>query len=339
MVFGLAAYGEDAVSTETPEVSVIRRNSGQSGNVFITIAERLGYFEEYGLKIEPVHATAIADAMALLATNQVDVVSNSGTSNPLQQIAAGVDLTIWGGHMVTGAMPVIARKGTVWNGPQDLIGKRFACNPVYYAFTGAVMELGYDNPLEVVDWVVYTSYHDAMAAVVRGEVDYALQGTGNNHIAKTMDEIEIIFYHRDIMPNYSCCRLVSRTEFFENNPVAFKLLTKALIRAQQYYEANKEEVAVWQAERMGVDEEYVAAYMFEDAYVIGADPLKNPVVRAWDILDKTGFLNENARSINILNHINTEVYEAALNEVIAEYGHEDPEFYDKLLAFYKENNL
>ncbi|MCQ5146816.1 hypothetical protein NE476_31595, partial [Enterocloster bolteae] len=33
--------------------------------------------------------------------------SNAGTSNPLQQIASGVDLTIFGGHMVEGCMPAL----------------------------------------------------------------------------------------------------------------------------------------------------------------------------------------------------------------------------------------
>ena len=75
------------------------------------------------IKLEEVPATANASAMTLLSTGMVDVVSNAGTSNPLQQIAAGVDLTIFGGHMMTGAMPIIAKKGVKWNGVQDLVGK------------------------------------------------------------------------------------------------------------------------------------------------------------------------------------------------------------------------
>lgn len=91
--------------------------------------------------------------MQLLASNKVDVVSNSGTSNPLQQIASGVDLTVFGGHMVNGCMPVIAKTGTEWKGVESLIGKKFACNPSYFAFTGAVMDLGYDKPLEALEWI------------------------------------------------------------------------------------------------------------------------------------------------------------------------------------------
>ena len=117
MSLALAASAASAA----PEQRVVRWNYGTSGNVLVTIAENKGYFKDEGLTIEPVLANANADAMTLLATGKVDVVSNSGTAAPLQQIAAGIDLTIFGGHMVTGCMPVIARAGAEWNGVQSLI--------------------------------------------------------------------------------------------------------------------------------------------------------------------------------------------------------------------------
>ncbi|AKL96572.1 ABC-type nitrate/sulfonate/bicarbonate transport system, periplasmic component [Clostridium aceticum] len=333
------ALQSDELDKKELETSVIRWNYGTSGNVMLAIAEKMGYLEEEGLSIEVVPATANANAMALLATGKVDIVSNAGTSNPLQQIASGVDLTVFGGHMVDGCMPVIARKGTGWNGVQDFIGKKVAINPVYFAFTGAVMDLGYEDPLSAVEWVVYTNYNDALAAVVRGEVDYALQGTGNMYAVTQMDEVEIVTYHGKVMPNYSCCRLVAQTDFIKNNPNTVKALMRALIRAQQYYEANKKEVVALHAENMGVTEEYVAAFMLNENFVINPDPLKNSVIRAWGILDKTGFLNEKAKNIDILDHINIDLYKAALDEIIEEYGSKDPEFYERLQKFYEENNL
>ena len=90
---------EDSGDTGAPEQSVVKWNCGTSGNVLLTIAEAKGYLEDEGISIEYVQANANADAMTLLA------VSNAATSNPLQQIASGVDLTIFGGHMVEGCMP------------------------------------------------------------------------------------------------------------------------------------------------------------------------------------------------------------------------------------------
>ena len=335
-----AALSGAAWAKETPEVSLVRWNSGASGNVLLTIAEKLGYFDEVGIKLQEVPATANANAMTLLSTGMVDVVSNAGTSNPLQQIAAGVDLTIFGGHMMTGAMPIIAKKGTKWTGVKDLVGKKFACNPSYFALTGAVMDLGYEKPLEALDWVVITNYNDALAAVIRGEVDYALQGTEQNFTIRNVnkDNVDIMCYMSDVMPAYSCCRMEAQTEFVKKNPVTIKLILKALLRAQSYYEGHKADAVAWHAEKIRAEREFVEAYMYDEHYRVNADPLLKSIVRAWGILDKTGFLNEKAKTIDIRDHVNVELYKAALDEAEKEYGSEAPGFYKRARLFFEANN-
>ena len=332
---------EEGTKAEAPEQSVVTWNYGTSGNVLVTIAEEKGYFEAEGITIEPVQANANADAMTLLSTGKVNVVSNAGTSNPLQQIAAGVDITVFGGHMIEGCMPVIALPDTEWNGIESFVGQKVAVNPSYFAFTGAVMELGHENPLEAVEWTVYSDYNDALAAVVRGDVKYALMGTGQNLSVQQMaanNEIKIVSYQSEIMENYSCCRMVAQTEWINNNPNTVKAIVRALLRAQSYYEANKEEAVKLHAAKIEATEEYVAAYMMDDVhYFVSVDPLKSGVVRAWDILGKTGYLGEDCQ-IDILDHINTTLYEEALAEATELYGEEAPEFYANMKTFFDENN-
>lgn len=104
------------------------------------------------------------------------------------------------------------------------------------------MDLGYDNPLDVVDWKVYSSYDDALAAVQNGEVKYALMGTQNNYGVKQLvdsGDIEIVSYQSEIMENYSCCRMVGQTKWVNDNPDTVKAIIRALLRAQSWYEANK----------------------------------------------------------------------------------------------------
>lgn len=329
------------VSEDAPEQSVVKWNYGTSGNVLVTIANEKGFFEDEGITIESVPADANNDAMSLLQTGKVDVVSNAGTSNPLQQIASGMDFTIFGGHMVEGCMPVVAKKGTEWNGVESLVGKKFACNPSYFAFTGAVMDLGYDKPLEALEWVVIPDYNDALAAVVKGEVDYALMGTGQNYVVKEemADQVDIVTYQCEVMPNYSCCRMEGQTEWVKNNPKTVKAILRALIRAQEYYENNKEEAVTLHAKAIDATEEYVAAYMLDDDhYTVHVDPLQKSVVRAWEILGKTGFFGEEGTDIDILDHMNTSLYEEALAEVTEKYGKENPEFYEGMQKFFEENN-
>lgn len=336
---------EETAETDenAPEQSVVKWNYGTSGNVLVTIANEKGYFEEEGISIEPVEATANADALTLLSTGKVDVVSNAGTSNPLAQIASGVDISVFGGHMIEGCMPVIALPDTEWNGIESFLGEKVAVNPSYFAFTGAVAELdGVEDPMTAVEWEVYSDYNDALAAVVRGDVKYALMGTGQNLSVQEMaanGEIKIVTYQSEVMENYSCCRMVAQTEWINENPNTVKAVLRALLRAQSYYEANKEEAVKLHAAAIDATEEYVAAYMLDDEhYFVSVDPLKNGVIRAWGILDSTGFLDENAKNINIEDHINTTLYEEALAEATEKYGDEDPDFYANMKTFFEEND-
>ncbi|MBQ6312422.1 MAG: ABC transporter substrate-binding protein [Lachnospiraceae bacterium] len=327
---------EDALGA--PEVTTVKWNSGTSKNVLITIANEKGYFEDEGITIEEVPADENNSAMALLASGKVDVVSNAGTSNPLDQISQGVDLTIFGGHMVQGAMPIIAKKGTKWNGVQDFVGKKVVANTSYFALTGAVMNLGEEKPLEAVEWIEGMDYPDALAMVERGEADYALQGTGNVQTCKESGTVDIVTWQGDIMPDYSCCRMVAQTEFVKNNPNTLKHVMVALLRAQAYYEANKEEAVKLHAAATEQTEDYVAAFMLDEHYKVNVDPLEDSVLRAWNILDATGFFKDKDDSVKIEDHINTDLYKEALDYAEATYGEEDPDFYKAQQDFFAENN-
>lgn len=349
MAFGLVACNsstdKEAETTEeteetgeTPETTHIKWARGASGNSLVTIAKKLGYFEEYGLEVEEVPLDV--DSGTALAAGQVDICANNGTNDPLVAIAAGDDITIFGGHMLTGCMPIIAKAGTEWNGITDFVGKTIATPFSQFMLTGALLREGVD-PSENIEWLEIASSADRVAAVVSGEADYALVGTNQNYPISTMDDIEIMCYASDVTPDYSCCRMYTRTEFIENNPITCKLLCKALIRAQIYFDENREEVVTWMAEELETKEEYVASYMLNDHYQVNADPIKNKVIDAWNVLMETGCLPEKAANVNVEDHLNIELYQAALEELMAdeEIYNADKEAYDKALTYFKENNL
>jgi NitT/TauT family transport system substrate-binding protein len=56
-------------------------------------------------------------------------------------------------------------------------------------------------------------------------------------------------------------------------------------------------------------------------------------------MDKLGLLGDDAASVNIKDHFNSEIYKAALDECIAEHYDEDTDFYDYYKTFYEENDL
>lgn len=329
----------EAPATAAPELNKIRLNWGGSGNILWALAIENGYLADEGIEVEFVQATNNDDMLTLLQTGMVDICTNAGTADPLKFIAAGADFTIWGGHMVQGCMPIIAKPGTEWNGVESFVGEKIGVKPNYFAVTGALMELGYEDPLSVADFQ-NLNYNDALAALMRDEIKYALVGTSQNYPVKQLVEegqVEIVAYHGDIMPNYSCCRMESTTEFVNNNPNTIKAILRALLRAQCYFEANKESCPPVLANIQGVENAVVEAFMLNDEYYKPhLDPLRNGIVRAWNILDATGFLDENAKQIDINDHINTDLYEQALAEYAELYGAEDPDFVTRMQDFYNE---
>lgn len=329
---------EAAAPKEVPEVSTLTWARANSGNIFVTLATQLGYFDEYGLKIVEAPVASSTEALTALGAGQVDVTSNQGTNNPLAQIAAGQDFTIVGGYMLQG-MYLVAKAGTGWNGPADLIGKKVAAPASTTTLTGPLLDLGY-NPVEEVEWVTYSTNSDRLTAVIAGEVDYAYLSGDQLFTVGNNPDVEIVRYASDpdLSPAYGCCRMNMRTEFVKNNPITVKLLLKALIRAQAYFESHVDECVTILANEIGADENYVAAYLKNPNYKIAVDPVKNSVIKTWEVMGATGFLPAEAANINIEDHINTELYEAALNEVIAEHGDEHPEFYKQRLAFFEEYN-
>lgn len=336
-----AAKNESAApeaAAETPEVDTIHWARANSGNIFVTLATQLGYFDEVGLTVIEDPVANSTEALTALGTGQVDVTSNQGTNNPLAQIAAGQDFTIVGGYMLQG-MYLVAKTGTGWNGPEDLIGKKVAAPASTTTLTGPLLDLGHD-PVNEIEWLTYSTNSDRLAAVVAGEADYAYLSGDQLFTVGNMDDVEIVRYasDEDLMPNYGCCRMNMRTEFVEKNPTTVKLLLGALIRAQAYFEANKEECVGILAKEIDATEEYVAAYLLNPNYKIAVDPVKNSVLKTWEIMGATGFLPENANEINIEEHINTELYKAALDEMQEKYGDEYPEFYAERQEFFAEYN-
>ena len=324
-------------SEEKPEVSEIHWARANSGNVFVTIAKQNGYFDEVGLNIieDPVDSTA--DALTALGNGKVDVTSNQGTNNPLSYISQGQDFTIVGGYMLKG-MYIVAKKGTGWNGVTDLVGKKFAGPASQTAITGALLKEGFD-PINDVEWLTYSTNSDRLAAVVNGEADYAVLSGDLLFSVGNMDDIEICAWLDDLTPNYGCCRMNMRTDFVNENPVTVKLLLKALIKAECYFNANKEECVSILAKEIGAEEDYVKAYLMNENYVPSVDPVKNSVIETWNVMKETGFLDEGADSVNVADHIDTTYYKQALDELVEESaGTDDEAFYKERVEFFEANN-
>lgn len=350
LVFILSGCGtnEDSDSnTETQDVEAqgnttedrpsIKWGKSMTGVPILSIAKEKGIFDKYNIEIEEYPIEGHSDAISGLKAGNINLITNSGTNEPLAEIAAGEELTIVGGNMAIGGMSIIGPEGSELNSIEDLVGKRVAEKPSAYELTGPLLEAGYD-PLEDVEWVEYPSYSDKIAGVLNGDVDYAVMNTTSLYTVQNTPGIEIVSWKDELTPQYSCCRLVMPTSFVEDNRDLIKDFLKALMEAHAIYVDNPEEAIRITAEDIGAEEEMVAAFINSEHYDNHPDPLADPVYRAWDILDETGFLSENARNINIEDHMANDIYVEALNEYVEENEEENPEHTNGLIEYYEAWN-
>lgn len=337
---GSGKKNETANEENKDDVLTIVAGIGASGNALNAIAEDKGFLEEEGVELKFERIDGAVDNFTALSAGKIDLVFNCGTNTPLEYIASGEDFTIHGGFMLTGAMPVIAKKDTEWNSVEDFIGSKIAAFSNTYALTGPLLDLGYD-PVNEIKWLEMDNYTDRVSAVVSGEADFAVLGTGQAYQISQMDNIKVVAYLGDLTPNYSCCRVVSKTEFVEDetNQEALKRLYKAWLRAQAIFEEDRDYAAEVTAEQIGEDVEFVSAFMSNPDYQLNVDPYKSAVVRAWGWMEELGCFKSDISDINIEDHINVEIYKKALDECVDEHYDENPEFWDKMIKMYEESDM
>ena len=164
LLCGCGAGKDGKKESGKPEVEVIRMAGQGSGHILTLIADEMGYLRDEGIRVEYTYTQTDAEVFEGIKNGYFDVAATSGTNLPLQEISSGLDLTIFGGYLVTGCMPIISRVETPWNGIEDLIGKTMACEPNLYAITGPLIDMGYD-PLNQINWYETVDQNDRIKAV------------------------------------------------------------------------------------------------------------------------------------------------------------------------------
>jgi len=315
---------------------LVRLGTTNDGHIFNAIASAQGFLEEEGVDVQVSVFSSSDEAFAALFSNKVDVLSNQGTNLPLTHIAQGQDLTIYAGYMITGCMPIIAPAGTKWNGVEDLVGKTIACSGNEFAVFGPLYDMG--HTMDEVTTIVLSNHADRVEAVATGKADYAICGTSQNYNISQKPEVEVMCYCSDITPNYSCCRVESTQAFIDANKEGLTAMLRAWLRAQNWYENNKDATAQLVVDQTGSNLDFVHAYMDNEHYRLNLDPFKKSVERAWNWMLEMGLFPDGADKINVDDHINTEMYKEALDACTAKYASEDKAFYDKMNKIFEEND-
>ncbi len=131
--------------------------------------------------------------------------------------------------------------------------------------------------------------------------------------------------------------MVARKSWVEENPTTVKLLDEALLRAQCYFEANREDCIQIMADQLDTDYEYVEAYMGEEEhYEINVDTVKSVVLDTWNYQKEVGLIEDDVDESVIEDAIYENLYEAALDACVEKYHDDDPDFWDAQVELFEK---
>ncbi|MGN0342055.1 MAG: ABC transporter substrate-binding protein [Roseburia sp.] len=331
---------EEEVAFDSEENTIrFAISAGTIRTAVVILADELGYYEEEGVNVELVDSNDTVATLTAISSGKTDVdVFGQSIVPGLTFIANGSDLVIFEGTAAEG--------GAIVSRPEDVEKYKDLAN--YEGITAAMvrnesgwiitrqalLDAGYD--VDSITLMEVDSQANAAQAVSKGEADVAF--FPEEFVASFSDlNIEEVMPVAEISPMYVCCRQVTSAEKIEQKHDAFVKFTKANLRAFEYFsdESNREEIDRILAEFSGQTEEYVDNYFFVNSTTLTLDPNKTGVETYYQALINSGYF-EDGTDVDVSDHINTEIYETALNEIIEEYP--DDEFYQEQLEIFNQYN-
>lgn len=258
-----------------------------------------GFFEAEGLKFEMVKADA-AHMPEAIGSGQIDAGFGL-LGKYLQPIDNGLDIKITAG-IHTGCTKLLVPENSDINSVADLKGKRIGTGGLGAAGTIITRRSLYHAGLNAspdncdAEFVVY-SESDLAQALQNGAIDAIVLGAPKASIAERDYNLKAIIdtAKDEEYKNEYCCISFVTGDIAENHPEIAEKFTRAIMKASQWVEENKEETAKIQIEKNWVagDAEFnaqvLSSYSYKPALEGGYEALKITVP---DLL-AIGLINSN----------------------------------------------
>lgn len=331
---------DDQIAFDSEENTIrFAIESGTIRTAVVILAKELGYYEEEGVNVEFVDNNDNVATLTAISSGKKDVdVLGTGIVPDLSFIANGSDLVIFQGTAAEGGA-IVSRPEDVEK-YQDLASYEGTTVALVRNESGwiitrqALLDGGYD--VDSITVLEVDSRANVAQAVAKGEADL---GFFPEEFVGQFEDLGIAKVKAvgEISPMYVCCRQATSREKLEEKHDAFVKYTKANLRAFEYFsdEANRETVVKILAEFSGQTEEFVNNYFFVNSTVLTLDPNKSGIITYYDALNNTGYF-ESGTDVKVEDHIDTEIYKTALDEIVAEYP--DSTFYQEQLTIFEEYN-
>lgn len=246
-----------------------------------------GFFEAEGLKFEMVKADA-AHMSEAIGSGQVDAGFGL-LGKYLQPIDNGLDIKITAG-IHTGCTKLLVPKNSDIKSVSDLKGKKVGTGGLGAAGTIITRRSLYHAGLNAsldnsdVEFVVY-SESDLAQALQKGAIDAIVLGDPKASIAERDYNLKTIIdtAKDDEYKNEYCCISFVTGDVAKNHPEVAEKFTRAIMKASQWVENNKEETAKIQVEKNWVagnaqfNAQVLSTYNYKPALEGGYEALKTTV--------------------------------------------------------------
>ena len=285
----------------------------------VLLADHLGYYEQEGVNVELVEVADTTAALTSISLSKGEVdIWGAGIVPDLNFIANGSDLVIFSGTAAEGGA-IISKPENVeaykdFSNYHDITIATVRADSAWVVSRGYLLKLGIDvdNDIKVME---VDSQVNVAEAVNKGEAQLGFLPA--EFAAKYSDSMDVVYEVGELEPMYVCCRQVTSRKTLTDKRDELIAFTKANIKALEYYqdEANRDAIVKYFAEYSDQTEEYVYSYLFENRTVMTVAPNKDGIVDYYNSLVNAGYFTG---SIDIENHITTDIYEQALTELINE---------------------
>lgn len=246
-----------------------------------------GFFEAEGLKFEMVKADAAHMAEAI-GSGQVDAGFGL-LGKYLQPIDNGLDIKVTAG-IHTGCTKLLVPQNSDIKSVADLKGKKVGTGGLGAAGTIITRRSFYHAGLNAsldnsdVEFVVY-SESDLAQALQKGAIDAIVLGDPKASIAERDYNLKTIIdtAKDDEYKNEYCCISFVTGDVAKNHPEVAEKFTRAIMKASQWVENNKEETAKIQVEKNWVagnaqfNAQVLSTYNYKPALEGGYEALKTTV--------------------------------------------------------------
>lgn len=286
------------------------------------VAKEQGYFEEEGLNVTLTQFASAGELSAGLESGKLDVAF-IGSVPTLTFQSTGHDLTIFGGAMSNGHGYVIKPEFAKGKDELDITilkGRNVASvkNSIQDAellilLQDAGLEIGEGK--DKVNIVYFDSQKDAYTAMQSKEIDAASVYSPYASLAKDAG-YKVIYYCNKVeqFQNQPCCRQVASTSALAEKPKAYHAFERALIKAYNFTQENKEGTVKAVKQYIDIEEKYIEYEVYGGHADSNPDPDKQATIKLKNEIVKSGYTED----YDIEKLYNTDIYKKALKSLLDE---------------------